>query len=174
MNTCTTNSLSLGLWTSLWGITIFTGELKPTNCVRAVWRAVMTASYVYHFSWYVNWRESRSAGMAALMRTRMSLSKHLFIVGLEQVGDSQWGSSFDLFFGQTFCSGFRKMSVSVFPRTCLHDNPHIGRDLDHWLPAGQLLDQPTYPLDASSFLLEHSSVPKTTVVRSKAVIRWGL
>lgn len=30
-----------------------------------------------------------------------------------------------------FGSGFRKMSVSVFPRTCLHDNPHIGRDLDH-------------------------------------------
>lgn len=102
VNTCTTNSLSLGLWTSFWGITIFTAELKPTNCVRAVWRAVMTASYVYHFSWYANWRELRSAGMAALMRTRMSLSKHLFIVGLEQVGDSQWGSSFDLFFGQTF------------------------------------------------------------------------
>lgn len=30
-----------------------------------------------------------------------------------------------------FGSGFNKMSVSVFPRTCLYDNPHSGRDLDH-------------------------------------------
>lgn len=89
VNTCKTNSLSLGLWTSLWGITIFTAELKPTSCVRAVWRAVMTASYVYLFSRYANWCESRSAGMAALIRTRMSLSKHLFIVG---VGASGWQS----------------------------------------------------------------------------------